>query len=80
MYQGWLRLDIKGNFFTERVVTGQWWRSLKAPWMWHLRTGSGGLSSAGETTGLKDIRGLFQPKESCNSLPTETLKMEDAPC
>lgn len=51
--QGWLRLDIKGNFFMERVVTGQWWRGLKAPWMWHLRTGFGGLGSAEETTGLR---------------------------
>lgn len=63
----------------ERVVTGQWWRGLKAPWMWHLRTRSGGLGSAGGTTALKDLRGLFQPEEFCDFLPIETLKMEDAP-
>lgn len=38
------------------------------------------LGSAGGTTGLKNLRGLFQLKEFCDSLPIETLKMEDAPC
>lgn len=60
-----VRLDIRDNFFTRRVLqpwhwlTWQWWTphhymDVKAIWVWHLGTrDSDGLGSAGE--GLNSV-------------------------
>jgi len=72
--QGRFRLDIRKNFFTERIsgigtgCPGKWlshhpWRYLKDVEMWCLGTWfSGGLNSARLMIGLDDFKSLFQPK------------------
>lgn len=47
----------------ERVVTGQWWRGLKAPWM-SMRTGSGALAVLGEQVDSRISEGFSNQKNS----------------
>ena len=76
---GKLRLDIRENFFTERVLStgigspGRWlrhypWMCLKTIWMWCSGTWFNGgfleLGSYGQVAvGLDDLEGLFQPDQ-----------------
>lgn len=74
-------LDILENFFqkglsgTRTGCPGQWWnshfwRDLTDMWTWQLGAWvSAGLGSAGGIVRLYGLKGLFQPKPSCDSAP-----------
>jgi len=81
---GRFRLNIRKNFFQDRVVNtgtccpGKWWshcpcRYLKNVWMWCLGAWfSGGFGSVRLTVGLHHLKGPFQPKLFYDSMEGES--------